>query len=125
MSKTYLNVIIISIIMSKIHRLNHAKKHKVLVVKKQKNTKLVDRLTYMVAIIEPVITIPQVYIIFHDRTAEGIALSSWVGYQLFTLIWLWYGIVHKEKVIIFYQICWFILQTAIIIGGLIYGAKWY
>jgi uncharacterized protein with PQ loop repeat len=99
--------------------------HKTLVVQKKKDTKLVDRATYLVAIIEPIVTIPQVYIIFHDKTAEGIALSSWLGYQLFTLIWLWYGIVHKEKVIIFYQLCWFVLQTIILIGGLMYGAKWY
>lgn len=111
--------------MTKYHRHVQQKKHKVLVVKKQANYKLVDRLTYIVAIVEPAITLPQVYIIFHDRTAAGIALSSWVGYELFTSIWLWYGIVHKDKIITIYQIMWLILQTLIIIGGLMYGAKWY
>lgn len=110
--------------MTKYHRHVHQKKQRVLVVKKQAKPKLVDRLTYLVAIIEPAVTLPQVYVIFHDKTAAGIAISSWVGYQFFTVIWLWYGIVHKEKAIIIYQFLWLILQTLIIIGGLIYGAKW-
>lgn len=111
--------------MTKIHQHKHSKQQKILVVKKQVNTKFVDRLTYLVAAIEPIVTLPQVYLIFRDKTAEGIAISSWIGYQVFTLVWLWYGIVHKEKVIIYYQLAWFVLQTIIIIGGLMYGAKWY
>ena len=110
--------------MSKYHRLKHQKTRRALVVKKQAKPLFVDRLTYIVALVEPAITIPQLYLIFHDKTAEGIALSSWVGYQVFTLIWLWYGIVHKEKVIILYQFSWLVLQTGVIIGGLMYGAKW-
>ncbi len=111
--------------MTRHHQQKQTKKLKTLVVKKQANVQLVDRLTYLVAAIEPIVTLPQVYLIFRDKTADGIAISSWIGYQLFTLVWLWYGIVHKEKVIIFYQLAWFILQTAIIIGAVMYGAKWY
>lgn len=111
--------------MSKIHRIKHQQKRKVMVVKRQAKPKLVDRLTYIIAIVEPIITIPQVYVIFHDKTAAGIAISSWIGYQIFTVIWLWYGIFHKERVIVIYQILWLVMQTAIIIGGLMYGAKWY
>lgn len=110
--------------MSKYHRIKHQKARKALIIKKQAKPMFVDRVTYFVAIVEPMITLPQLYLIFHDKTAEGIALSSWVGYQVFTLIWLWYGITHKDKVIITYQICWLILQTGVIIGGLMYGAKW-
>lgn len=110
--------------MTKYHRHIQQKKHKVLVLKKQAKPKFVDRLTYIVAIVEPAVTLPQVYVIFHDKTAAGIALSSWIGYQFFTAIWLWYGIVHKDKAIIIYQILWLVLQTMIIIGGLMYGAKW-
>ncbi len=111
--------------MTKFRQHQHTKARKALIVKKQAKPLLVDRLTYLVAAIEPIVTIPQLYVIFRDKSAEGIAISSWVGYQLFTLVWLWYGIVHKEKVIIFYQACWLVLQQLIIIGGLMYGAKWY
>ena len=111
--------------MSKYRRHIHRKERKSLLVSSRADSKLVDRLTYLVAAIEPVVTLPQVYLIFRDKTAEGIAISSWIGYELFTIVWLWYGIVHKEKVIIFYQLCWLILQAVIIVGGLTYGAKWF
>ena len=110
--------------MSKYHRMKHKKSHKALVVKKQAKPLWIDRLTYLVALIEPAITLPQLYLIFHDKTAAGISLSSWLGYEIFTVIWLIYGIVHKEKVIILYQTLWLILQAGVIVGGLMYGAKW-
>ena len=111
--------------MTKIQRYNRQKKQRVLSTNKKANYKTVDRLTYIVAIIEPIITIPQIIVIFRDRTAAGIAISSQIGYQILPRVWLWYGIVHKEKVIIMYQVFWLVLQTLIIIGGLKYGAKWY
>jgi len=111
--------------MTKIHRLNKQKKQRVLAIHRKAKYKTVDRLTYIAAIVEPAITIPQVIVIFRDKTAAGIAISSLFGAQIFTLVWLWYGIIHKEKVIVLYQIGWLVLQTLIIIGGLKYGAKWY
>lgn len=100
------------------------RRSKVSVAQKPADTKLVDRATLLVAAIEPIVTLPQVFLIFRDKTAEGIALSSWVGYEIFTIIWLWYAIVHKDRVLIFYQLCWLILQAIIIIGGIMFGAKW-
>jgi uncharacterized protein with PQ loop repeat len=95
-----------------------------MVVKKQAKPLLVDRLTYVAAILEPLITLPQVYQIFHQRTAAGVSLTSWIGYEALTLVWLWYGIVHKERVIIVYQGLFALFQIAIIVGGIMYGAKW-
>lgn len=111
--------------MTSYHKHKKVKLHKALITKKQRHPLFIDRLTFTVALIEPAITIPQLYVIFRDKTAEGIALSSWVGYQLFTIVWLWYGIAHKDKVIIVYQIMWLVLQQIIIIGGIMYGAKWF
>lgn len=107
--------------MSRYHRHQHAKKHRVLVVKKQANAKLVDRLTYSAAILEPLFTLPQVYLIFHNKTAAGVSISAWIGYELLTFIWLWYGVTHKERVIIVYQGLFAVLQAAVIIGAVLYG----
>lgn len=100
------------------------KKH-TLIAKKQKKPLLVDRLTYAAAIIEPVITIPQVIVIFRDQTAAGISLSSWIGYEILTSIWIWYAIVHKQRLILVYQGLFFIIQAAVIIGAVMYGASWW
>lgn len=104
--------------MSRYHRHINTKK------KKSNKYRLVNRATFAVAIIEPVITIPQAVDIFREHTAAGVSLSTWVGYEVLTLVWLWYGYVHKEKMILVYQGLFMVVQTAVIIGGITYGAKW-
>lgn len=109
--------------MSRYHH-HQVKKHRVLVAKKSDKFKLVDRATYIVAIVEPLITIPQAVIIFQHRTAAGVSLSTWVGYEVLTLVWIWYAIAHKDRLILLYQGMYLVVQTVIIVGGLMYGAKW-
>lgn len=109
--------------MSRYHH-SRVKKHRTLTVKKTKRSLFVDRATYVVAVLEPLVTVPQVVIIFVNKTAAGVSLATWVGYELLTMVWIWYGIVHKDRLILLYQGLFLIIQTGVIIGGLIYGAKW-
>lgn len=101
-----------------------AKKHRVMVVKKASNTHVVDRLTYGIAILEPLITLPQVYAIWNTKDASGVSISSWAGYWIFGIIWLWYGIVHKDKAIITYNSLYLGLECLIVIGAIMYGGHW-
>jgi uncharacterized protein with PQ loop repeat len=109
--------------MSRYHH-SRVKKHRTITVKKSKHSKLVDRATYIVAVLEPLVTVPQVITIFANKTAAGVSLATWVGYEVLTLVWIWYGIVHRDKLILLYQGLFLIVQTGVIIGGIIYGAKW-
>lgn len=111
--------------MKKVKEISHQRKKKTLQLKTKSNPLLVDRLVYIAAILEPIVTIPQAYIIFHDKTAAGVSLGSWIGFQILTAIWVWYGIVHKDKAIIIYQGLFFVIQAIVIAGGIIYGAKWW
>ncbi len=110
--------------MTKYHQHVHQKKHRALVLQKKAKAKVVDRLVYAAAIIEPIITIPQAVIIFKYQTAAGISLSSWIGFQILTMIWIWYGLVHKDKLILVYQGLFFIVQGVVIAGAIVYGAGW-
>ncbi len=92
--------------------------------KKHRSRRLVDKLTLAAAIIEPLATVPQAVTIFIHHTAAGVSLSTWCAYEIMTIIWLWYGFAHKEKMILVYQGGFFIAQTAIIIGALVYGPHW-
>lgn len=103
-----------------------ARSHKKLQAKHGKprtNTKLIDQLTYIAAIVEPIITLPQAYQIFRDRSAAGVSISAWIGYEALQMIWLWYGIVHKDKAIIIYSILYAVVQAAVIFGAIMYGGK--
>lgn len=109
--------------MSTLHRHKHQKTQKALVVKKVIKPKLVDRLTYMAAIVEPLFSLPQAYQIYHDKSAGSVSILSWLGFEAMTLIWLWYGIVHKEKMILIYQGLFFIIDGSVLIGAIYYGGK--
>ena len=80
-----------------------------------------DKAIYVISIFGPIMTIPQVTKIWIDKNASGIAVISWVTYLITTIFWLIYGIMHKEKPIIFLNIIWIFLQISIIVGTLIYG----
>ena len=111
--------------MSHPHKQKQIRRHRTLVVKKQKKPILVDRLTYVAAIVEPIITIPQATVIFKEKTAAGISLGSWIGFQILTAVWIWYALVHKDWLILTYQGLFFVVQAAVIIGAIIYGANWW
>ncbi|MEI6228833.1 MAG: hypothetical protein WCP11_02315 [Candidatus Saccharibacteria bacterium] len=85
----------------------------------------INKFIVVVAVIEPLITLPQAYIIFHNQDASDISLLSWIGYDLMTIIWVWYAWVNKEKVVFIYQALFFITNTLVIIGAIIYGGKWF
>ena len=110
--------------MSRYHRHAVQKKHRALVVRKRANNKFIDRLTFMSAVAEPLVTLPQVYTVLHTKTAAGISISAWIGYELFAMVWIWYGFVHKDKMIILYQGLYFILDGAVLVGAFKYGGHW-
>jgi len=92
--------------------------------KAKKNQFFIDKLILVVAVVEPLCTLPQAIGIFRSQNASGISISTWVGFNLLTIIWIWYSIVHKEKVVLIYQSLFFIFDSLLIIGAIIYGGTW-
>ena len=83
--------------------------------------RFMDKSIYVVAIVGPVMTIPQVTKIWISKNAAGISLISWVTYLITAFFWLIYGHLHKVKPIIFSGYLWIVLEVLIIIGAVLYG----
>jgi uncharacterized protein with PQ loop repeat len=81
----------------------------------------VDTLIYPIVMFGPVMTIPQLWNIWIDKNAAGVSAISWGAYMVTSTFWLIYGIMHKEKPIIFSSCLWIILQALIVLGTLMYG----
>lgn len=81
----------------------------------------VDRLVYIFGIIAPVMTIPQVLIIWTEKHVEGISISTWFTYFLSANVWLVYGYIHKERPIIMMYSLYLVLEALIIIGYFMYS----
>jgi len=83
----------------------------------------VDRIIYAVACIEPLFSVPQAYEIFRAHSAVNVSIVTWIGYEAMTAIWVWYSIVHRDKLLLLYQGLFLVIDGSIIVGALIYGSS--
>lgn len=82
---------------------------------------LMDRLIYFVAAFGIIMTIPQVARVWFEQNAAGVSAVSWFAYTLTSMFWLTYGIMHKEKPIIFTYFLWVIMNLLVAVGALLYS----
>ncbi|MBU4069586.1 MAG: hypothetical protein KJ646_01240 [Nanoarchaeota archaeon] len=80
-----------------------------------------DKLIYIAVIFGPIMTIPQLLKIWTSKNAAGVSFIAWASFSVISILWLTYGILHKEKPIIFMNLALIILQVLIAISALIYG----
>ena len=88
---------------------------------KKKFVRRLDKIVYVVGVLGPVMTIPQIAKIWINKTAGNISLISWIAYLLFAFVLMFYGIVHKEKPLILMYFLWIIVDAFVVIGILLYG----
>jgi len=86
-----------------------------------KKIRYLDRIIYIVGILGPVMSLPQILKIFLLKNADGVSFLTYSTLTVFSCVWLWYGMVHKEKPIIVTNILWIISEIVIVVGVLIYG----
>lgn len=80
-----------------------------------------DKFIYIVGIVGPGMTIPQVLKIWIGRDASGISVLTWSGYVFFAFFWLAYGFTKREIPLILTNIIIIILSSLVVIGTLLYG----
>ncbi|MDB5161762.1 MAG: hypothetical protein JWM52_270 [Candidatus Saccharibacteria bacterium] len=80
-----------------------------------------DRFIILVGILNAVATIPQVLQIWIGQDATGVSLISWSYYTFGSVMFLIYGLIHRElPIIVNYSIA-LMLYALIVIGTLIYS----
>lgn len=80
-----------------------------------------DKVIYAVAVIAPILNLPQLFEVWFNRNAAGVSFISWFGFSIVSVIWLIYGILHKEKPIIFMNIALAVVQGLVALGVVLYG----
>lgn len=81
----------------------------------------IDALAYCASSLSLFFTLDQVRIIWIDHNAAGLSMLAWVFYTLSSCIWLGYGVLHKEKVIMVTNSLWIVMNFAVVSGILLYG----
>lgn len=73
----------------------------------------------VIALIGPLVTLPQLLEIWTKGQGSGVSTITWVGYLCLSVVWLFYGIFRKEKPIIIANSLYFIINLGIV-GGLLF-----
>lgn len=81
----------------------------------------VDKAVFLVGFFGAIIYLPQLLKIWVGKNVSGISLVSWIGIFLGSIIWVLYGIAHKQKPIIYINIILALMQILIVIGIFIYS----
>lgn len=81
----------------------------------------VDKAIFVIGAFGPIMTIPQLLEIWVGRNAAGVSIATWASYLFISSFWLTYGLIHREKPIIFVYILWIIMESMIVIGIFLYG----
>ena len=100
----------------------HAKKKKGLEPLPHPNkwVHFLDESLIMLAVIGPMMTLPQIIKIIVEKSSSGVSLLTWSMYGLLAIPWLAYGIVHKEKPIIVSSALALILDVSIVVSSLVF-----
>ena len=88
---------------------------------KLQQKQLIRRSVLVIAVFEPLMTLPQVYEIWVLKKAEGVSALTWGLYLIAAVTWLLYGLQLKDKPIIISSILWLFFESAVVIGTIIYS----
>lgn len=80
----------------------------------------IDKLMYIIALIWPIMTIPQAITIFQNQDASSMSIATWITYMFTSSSWLLYWIYKKEKPIIFSNTLWLIANWSVLLWVIIY-----
>ncbi|MBW2981031.1 hypothetical protein KY360_06465 [Candidatus Woesearchaeota archaeon] len=80
-----------------------------------------DNMLLVVAVIGPLVNLPQVIKIFSLKNATGVSAVTFSLFALFDIPWIVYGLVHKQKPIIISYTLWLITNLVVVVGTLVYS----
>ena len=107
--------------------LHHLHKRKIVCEKTEKyphphkGIRFLDNFLLVIAILGPLVNLPQILKIFTLKNATGVAVLTFIFYAIFDIPWIVYGAVHKEKPIIIAYSLWLVTNIVVIAGTLIYS----
>jgi uncharacterized protein with PQ loop repeat len=87
----------------------------------RRRERIMDALVYAVSLLGPLFTLDQAAKIWVEHNAQGVSALTWGFYTVSACVWLAYGIVHRQKVIIFANVLWVVINSVIALGIVLYS----
>ena len=73
----------------------------------------------VVAVAEPLSTLPQIYEIWIRHKSEGVSVLSWSLFAIAALVWLLYGLKIKDNPVIISSSLWVVTEVVVVAGVLL------
>lgn len=75
---------------------------------------------YGVAVVAPLVLLPQVFTLYQTKDASGLSLITWCMLTVINVLWVVYASIHKERPIMIASSLMIILDLVISIGIIMY-----
>lgn len=85
----------------------------------ERKKRIVDSAAYVMGVLTPLTSLPQLYEIWILKNSAGVSVSTWSLWIGTSAFWFYYGFIHKERPIMVAQSLWFVLELLVVIGVLI------
>jgi MtN3 and saliva related transmembrane protein len=83
--------------------------------------RFLDAIIFIPGVVGPIATIPQIINIYSTHSAGNVSAFTFGTYAAFNLVWIVYGLAHKERPIIIAYCLWFTVNSIVCLGALIYA----
>ncbi len=98
-----------------IHRTRHRKNHEG-EVPHSPLLYSIDALAYAVSLLSLFFTLDQVRLVWIEKNVDGVSLISWIFYTVSAFVWLWYGVLHKDRALVITNFLWVFFSLCIVLG---------
>lgn len=92
---------------------------------KIKKQEIDTKLVYIFGLATPLFMIPQAVAIFFNKNAANISLVMWSFFLLADVVWIIYGVHHKIRPLVYSHALYFIVESVIIAGIVLYSCRAY
>lgn len=90
-------------------------------ITKKDEKRLINRVCSVFAVLMPLTTLPQIYLLYSSKDAAGLSLAMWVLYSIGCIPFLLFGYLYKHTQLIVLNIMWMIVQAVMIAGIVMYS----
>lgn len=84
-------------------------------VKRSKGS-FIDDSMYVVGLIAPLMTLPQVIAVWTASSTKAISLPTWFAYAIVSFLWTFYGMYKKEYPVALTNFLLFLFDSAVVLG---------
>lgn len=83
--------------------------------------RLLDTVVFAAGVVGPIFSIPQIILIYSNKDATGVSPVTWFAWAALDIVWILYGLVHKEPPIVVTYTFWFVVNLIVAFGAILYG----